>query len=139
MNSVNDNSTSPQQSVDIAEVVPVVELHDPGDRSLQVLRALQKTILKHPVATQSAFSALVAEGRVFAGTPDGQRLQKQLEDSALLQQANLVFDLATLSMLEEDPPEILPSTYFDVLFMLAAHPGSDHILNQLFDTDGIKS
>ena len=135
MKAANDSRDPHMQQADPTETLPIVELHDPEDASLKVLRALQQIMLKHPVAAQSAFSALVAEGRAFANTPDGRRLSQKLEGSALLQQANLVFDLSTLSMLEENPPDVLPSTYFDVLFMLAANPASDHILNQLFNPE----
>jgi hypothetical protein len=54
-----------------------------------------------------------------------------LINSSLLQQARLIFDLATLGMLEERAGEI-PSSYLDALFMAAAGGDADGVLNRLF-------
>src|SRR5580693_1180923 len=37
----------------------------------EILRRAQLLLLKHPVAAQAAFAALIAEGRRFAATPEG--------------------------------------------------------------------
>jgi hypothetical protein len=112
--------------------VPTIELRELEDPALRVLRALQLALLKHPVAGQAAFNALLAEGRAFAATEAGRVLKQRLEHSVLLQRARLVFDLTTLSMLEENPPDVMPSTYVDVLFMLGSSDRSDEILDRLF-------
>ena len=49
-----------------------------------------------------------------------------------MQQLRYVFDLTTFSLLERDAPEILPSAYFDTLFMLAANNRADDVLDRLF-------
>src|SRR5580692_407187 len=36
-----------------------------------ILRRAQLVLLKHPVAAQAAYAALIAEGRRFAATPEG--------------------------------------------------------------------
>src|SRR5882672_1988556 len=112
------------------EGLPAVELHDFDDRAVRVLRALQLALLKHPMAGQAAFNALIAEGRAFGRTAEGRALRAKLERSELVHRARLVFDFATLSMLEESPPDVLPSAYVDVLFMLGANERSDEILNE---------
>jgi hypothetical protein len=121
--------------------LPRIELRDPAPTEIALLRAVQRALLKHPVAGQAVFTALVAEGRRFAGTADGGTWRERLVRSTLLQQARLVFDLATLGMLEERGDGELPSSYLDALFMAAAGGDADAILNRLFwsaddDADG---
>jgi hypothetical protein len=102
---------------------------------LRALRALQRVLLAHPVAAQAAFSALAAEGRCFAETPEGSAWRARLEDSALLHHARLVWQIGSLSLLEEDPPEILPSAYLEGLLLAAASGDPDALLDRLFGAD----
>lgn len=117
------------------ERLPAVELHDFDDRAVRVVRTLQLALLKHPMAGQAAFNALLAEGRAFAKTAEGRALRAKLERSELVHRARLVFDFATLSMLEQSPPDVLPSAYVDVLFMLGANRRSDEILDKVFSRE----
>ena len=48
------------------------------DALLQLMRRAAAVVLKHPVAAQAAFAALVAEGRAFAKTEEGARLDATL-------------------------------------------------------------
>lgn len=109
-----------------------VELVDPTAAEVEMLRALQRTMLTHPVACQAAFSALVAEGRRFAETPEGRAWRDRLVHSSLLRQVRLVFDLSTLGLLEEGAGACLPSGYLDALFMIAAGGNADEVLNHVF-------
>ena len=68
----------------------------------------------------------------FAATAEGSALRDKLERSELMHRAHLVFDFGTLSLLEDNPPEILPSAYIDVLFMLGGSERADDVLEQLF-------
>jgi hypothetical protein len=74
----------------------------------------------------------VAEGRQFGATAEGRAWRERLICSSLLQQARLVFDLATLGMLEERGGGHLPSSYLDALFMAAGGGDTDALLNRLF-------
>jgi hypothetical protein len=114
------------------ETIPTIELHELDESSLRILQALQSILLRHPIAFQAAFSALVAEGRAFGETPEGRALKARLENSSLVQQMRYVFDLTTFSLLERDPPSLLPSAYIDTLFMLSGHERSDDVLDHLF-------
>jgi hypothetical protein len=125
---VNAASAAP----DGGDALPTIELHDFEARAVRVLRTLQLALLKHPVAAQAAFNALVAEGRKYGATVEGRQLREQLERSELVHRARLVFDFGTLSLLEHNPPEILPSAYIDVLFMLGGSERSDDVLEHLF-------
>lgn len=112
--------------------LPTIELRETEQGILRVLRSIQTTLITHPVAGQAAFNALLQEGRNFAKTEEGRALKTKIERSELLHRARLIFDFSTLSMLEEDPPEIMPSAYIDVLFMLASSDRTDQILDKLF-------
>src|SRR5262249_48128834 len=117
----------------IDPALPRVELKDPAAAEIELLRDLQHVLLKHPVACQAAFTALLEEGRQFANTHEGRKWQQKLVQSSLLQRARLVFDLSTLGLLEEGPASQVPSSYLDALFMVASSGGeADEVLNRLF-------
>ena len=101
------------------QVVPDIELHNFDESCLRVLRNIQKIILKHPIVCQAVFSALISEGEKFAATPEGRTLKTTIEGSSVVQQLQYLIDLSTFSVLERNPPDVLPSTYIDTLFMLA--------------------
>lgn len=109
-----------------------IELSDPTPIEVDLLHHLQRALLTHPVACQAAFTALVAEGRRFAETPDGRQWRDRLVHSSLLAHVRLVFDLSTLGLLEEHAPAALPSNYLDAIFMIAAGQDTDRVLNQVF-------
>jgi len=112
--------------------IPTIELRSFDESTLRTLRSLQRALFKHPIAFQAAFSCLIAEGKLFEKTPEGQKLKTKLESSSLVQQLRYVFDLTTGSLLESEPSDILPSAYLDTLFMLAASNRSDGLLDRLF-------
>ncbi len=114
------------------ESAPTIALHDIDATTLRILQSVQRLLLQHPIAFQAAYSALIAEGRQFEKTSEGQALKARLERSPLVQQLRYVFDLTTFSLLEREEPETLPSAYIDTLFMLASSHRSDDILDRLF-------
>jgi len=120
----NDNLTDP--------AIPRIELRDPAATEIAILGSLQRVLLKHPVACQAAFTALLAEGRRFGDTPEGRLWRQRLVNSSLLQRARLVFDLATLSLLEEGEVNHIPSAYLDAIFLVASGGDTDELLNRLF-------
>src|SRR5262245_33554820 len=112
--------------------LPTIELHSIDEVTLRTLQSLQRVLMKHPIAFQAAYSALIAEGKKFEVTPEGRRLKAKLEGSSIVSQLRYVFDLTTFSLLERDSPDVLPSAYCDTLFMLAASERSDDLLDLLF-------
>lgn len=112
--------------------VPRIELRDPAATDVELLRALQGVLLKHPVACQAAFTALLAEGRRFAQTAEGGIWRQRLVNSSLLQRARLLFDFSTLSLLEDGQADRIPSSYLDAIFMAASSGDVDELLNRLF-------
>jgi hypothetical protein len=78
-----------------------------------LLRELRWTIIKHPIAARAAFRALVAEGRAYAQTPEGEQWRARLADSALIRRGRSVWELATCNMLDEDASRALPTQLID--------------------------
>jgi hypothetical protein len=111
--------------------LPLVALRRPEPERLRLLRRIQRIVLQHPIATQAAFAALVAEGRRFAATARGRALSAELARSPLLRRARTGFDAATLWMLEEQPASELPSTYVDMLLMAAQGRGLEPLIDRL--------
>ncbi|GEM_PF-3028325 len=102
-----------------------------------ILRALQEILLAHPVAGRRFFAALVAEGDRFARTSEGRAWAERLAESELVEDARLVFQMTSLSLLEQsDAPDRLPSAYLDAFFRAAAHDDTDALLDRLFGGGG---
>jgi hypothetical protein len=102
--------------------LPRVVLRDPWDELERVLEAAQLAVLRHPVAAQAIFAALVAEGRRYAATAEGAARRERLARSGLLERVREAWEIGTFNMLE-DSPSVLPSAYVDTV-MLAAEGGS---------------
>ncbi|RKG77983.1 hypothetical protein D7W79_14075 [Corallococcus exercitus] len=100
---------------------------------LGLLRRLQVLMLKHPIVVQAAFSALIAEGRRFATTPEGAAWKSALASSPLLQQGRRLWDTLSLNIPEEDPATVLPSAYIEALFQAMGSARLEELLRQLQD------
>lgn len=106
-------------------VVPRIEAaaeHELGEdfRPIRALMdRLRLRILEHPAAAQSLFAALVAEGRWFAQTEEGQAWAQKLERSRLLAGSRRIWDALSLGMIAEDSDTTLPSAYVELLAQAA--------------------
>ncbi|WP_437317531.1 hypothetical protein [Sorangium sp. So ce385] len=98
-----------------------------------ILRRAQLLVLKHPVAAQAAFAALIAEGRRFAATPEGTEWAAALAGSDLVRRGRQVWDAVGMNMLEDDPDAILPSAYLEALLRAARSPDLEDALRGLYD------
>jgi plasmid stabilization system protein ParE len=92
-----------------------------------MLRELSSTVLRHPVAAQAFVAALVAEGRRFARTPEGQRWRASLRGSELVRGGQAIWEGTALSFLAEDPSVVLPSRFVEAVVQ-AASQGDLHDL-----------
>lgn len=110
------------------------KVRDIDDVALQVFGLVQQAIIKHPIAAQAAFNALVTEGQHFAETHEGKRWKKRLMKSDAINRAQQYFELSTLMLLEKNPPGVLPSAYIDTLMMLASGEASEDMQDRLFST-----
>lgn len=77
-------------------------------------------VLRHPVAAQAAFAALVAEGRRFAQTDEGRRWRDALADSELVRRGRALWEGSVLNLLEDDREAMLPSALVDAIARAAS-------------------
>lgn len=92
-----------------------------GDERVdRAIRALTRAIVKHPIAAQAAYRALVREGRAFAETAEGRRLRDQLAGSELVARLRTTWQLVTLGALADDAaPGAIPSVVIEALVQAA--------------------
>lgn len=120
------------------EDAPLFELRA-DDALREPLRRAQRLLLEHPAAAQRIFSALVAEGRRYAETPEGAALADRLAGSELIRRGRVVWEVTTLNLLEESPPAALPTRLLDVFARATAVEALEPFLARLFglsDDDG---
>lgn len=117
----------------MTEDEPRVVLREPEDEVGRLLHALQRLLLKYPRASQALFTALVAEGRLYAGTEAGQQWRRRLAASPLVRRGRVVWDETTLRMLQDDPATILPSAVVDAFVHAALMDGLEPFLARLFE------
>ncbi len=116
----------------IGEMLPPPAQAGEDEELVRVLRSLQEALFRHPLAFRAGYAALVEEGRRFAQTEEGAEWLERLRHSPLLPRVRLFGKMLSFSMLEQDDPERLPSTYLEGLFRLAGHPDADAVLDRLF-------
>ena len=110
---------------------PLFELH--ADDPLKApLRQAQRLMLEHPAAAQRMFSALVAEGRRYAETPEGAALAERLAGSDLIRRGRVLWEVATLNLLEESAPSVLPTRLLDLFAQATAVEALEPFLARLF-------
>lgn len=115
----------------VAQQGPGTAREPAEDELTLVLRRLRGVLLQYPLASQAAFSALVAEGRRFAATPEGAEWKAALAGSDLVRNGRQVWDALALNLVEEEPSTVVPSTYLEALFQAAALPELEALLRRL--------
>lgn len=112
-------TTQPRPTIDGADAswedAPVLRLPTPEDAITRLLRDASGLVLKYPVTAQSIFSGLVAEGRRFAASPEGQAWRDVLAGSEFVRRGRAVWEDSVLNMLEDRPETMLPTAIFDTL------------------------
>jgi hypothetical protein len=106
-----------------------------------VIEAIQRAMLAYPIAAQALFRALVAEGRAFAATAEGHRWAEQLVDSPLVRRGRLLWDVASLRALDDDPDVVLPSALAEAFVKLTAVEALEPLLSRFFEErldDGLR-
>jgi hypothetical protein len=99
----------------------------------ELLLALSDVLLRHPIAVQSAFAALAAEGRRFAETAEGARCKEDLASSELFDRVRLVWRSLGMHAFVERPTEILPSFFLDGAIRAAVLDKLEPLLSSIFD------
>ena len=79
------------------------------------------------------FAALVAEGRRYAATPEGEAWRARLAGTDLIHRARVVWDVTTLRALEDDPDTLLPTALVDAIVQAARRDDLEPFLSRLFE------
>lgn len=91
--------------------------------TVAALRALQRAVVRHPLAAQAIFGALIAEGRAYARTEEGKRWRAQLASSETTRRMLTAWEIASMGMLaEEEREDVRPTALFEALARAAAAP-----------------
>lgn len=101
---------------------PCLTLTDETDSLARVLRAATRLLLEHPAVMQATFAALVAEGRAFARSPEGERWERALAGSELVRHGRAIWESSALNLLEDSPGAVLPSAVIDAFVHAASSP-----------------
>jgi len=112
--------------------LPEVLACEPDDELLASLRQVQHLLIRHPLAAQAAFRALVREGRRYGATPEGAARRAELAGSELVEKGRVVWEVVTLKTLEEDGDSVLPTQLLDALARAAHRDHLEPLLGQLF-------
>jgi hypothetical protein len=121
---------------------PVASLLDlladePDDELSRLLFELRWLVLRHPLAAQATYRALVAEGRRFDATEAGHIWRARLEGSELVRRGTSILELGTLGMLDDDAPGALPTQMIDAFARAASRRDLEEALARRLEPDAI--
>jgi hypothetical protein len=98
---------------------------------LGLLEQARVFLLRHPIASQAVFTALVAEGRRFSATPRGSAWARTLAAAPAMTRAREVWEATSLNLLTDDEQAVLPSTWVEALLRAVELPELDRLLTRL--------
>jgi hypothetical protein len=122
-----------------SEELPRLVLRPPNDPVVELLQRASLLLLKHPVAAQAAFAALVAEGRRFAETPEGRRWKAALKSSELAWRGHALWEGSLLKVLEERADSPLPTAILEALIQAASRSDTTALLQQVLEHEAAGS
>ena len=97
---------------------------------------LSVVALRHPIAAQAAFAALVAEGRRFSQTDEGRRWRDALASSELVRRGRALWEGSVLNLLVDDPDTALPSALADAIARAASRDELGSLLQDVLGKGG---
>jgi hypothetical protein len=100
-------------------------MSDPVELSPEIvvaLRELQRAVIRHPLAAQAIFAALIAEGRAYATTDEGKAWRERLARSETTRRMLTTWEMASMGMLTEASGDFRPTALFEALARAAAAP-----------------
>lgn len=101
------------------------------DELLGLLEQARVFVLRHPIASQAMFGALVAEGRRYASSEAGAAWARTLAASPAMLRAREVWEATSLNLLTADPDARLPSTWVEALLRAVELPELERLLARL--------
>jgi hypothetical protein len=113
--------------------IPIIRFDETDDELGRVLAALRGVLLRHPIAAQAAFAALVTEGRRYAVTEEGAAWYERIAESVLLDRVRLIWDAAGMTAFVPEGSETLPSVFVEGVARGAAAVGLEPLLSRIFD------
>ena len=99
-----------------------------------LLRRARMVLFRHPLASQAAFSALVAEGRAYAKTDQGAQLKRELTASPSARRLRTVFEIATMNALREKPDTLMPTAVIEASSRILAERYLEERLSHVFES-----
>lgn len=120
----------------MASDAPDFVFRDPDAELTAALRALQSTLIRHPIATQAAFRALVKEGKAWAETPEGAEWKHRLARSEVVARARITWEGLTNNVFESEGENVIPSTLIDAVIAASGHPALEALLARLHAEEG---
>lgn len=99
----------------------------------ELVERIQRALFVHPIAAKALYRTLLEEGRRAAATPEGQALAERLAASELVHRARIVWDVASLRMLDDDPDTPVPTAMIDSLVELALSDAMEPQFASLMD------
>lgn len=112
--------------------IPTIEIPEdnPAEAMLAELHAL---VIRHPVAAQALFRALVHEGKAFARTDEGQAWAQRLGRSDLVRQGRVVWDAVSLNALDDRDEVVVPTAILDAFAKAIATSDLHALLARVLD------
>jgi len=118
---------------------PRLVLRPVDDPLVELLRHAFLLLLKHPVAAQAAFAALVAEGRRFGETAEGRRWKAALADSELVRRGHALWEGSLLKVLEEEAESPLPTAILEAVVQAASRRDITALLQRVSGDETARS
>ncbi len=105
----------------------------PGADVEHTLRQMQEVLWRFPMAARAAYSALVAEGRAYEQTPEGAELMQQLLRSPRSHRLRVIWEVLTLSSMDEGGAGAVPTMFLDRLCKTLVTERIEPTLTRLFE------
>jgi hypothetical protein len=114
-----------------SEPEPAPASSSEADELLALLEQARVFLLRHPIASQAVFTALVGEGRRFAASERGAAWARTLAHAPAMTRAREVWEATSLNLLTDDDQAVLPSTWVEALLRAVELPELDRLLARL--------
>lgn len=112
---------------------PAIGSEEPDGEAFEAVRTFHEVLLRYPLAAQAAFSALVAEGKAYADTPEGHDLLRRISRSKKAARLRIIWEVLTMSGMTEKPEGALPGVFLDKLARTLTVEGIEPLIARLFE------